>query len=161
MRIKLFSCITLMLLILSATGCKQKEMISPENQAENEPAVQKETNIQKEIPVVKTPEQKAPIVKQVEAVKVTFVELGSDNCMPCRMMKPVMKEIEDKYTAKGVKVIFYDVWTDAGKPYAEKYAIEAIPTQVFLDKDGKEFFRHVGFYPVADIEKVLQKQGVK
>jgi thioredoxin 1 len=36
-----------------------------------------------------------------------------------------------------------------------------MPTQVFLDKDGKEFFRHEGFYPKADIEKMLaEKVGI-
>ena len=27
--------------------------------------------------------------------QVTFVELGSVNCIPCKMMQPIMKEIED------------------------------------------------------------------
>jgi hypothetical protein len=34
-----------------------------------------------------------------EKPKVTFVELGSVNCIPCRMMQPVMKAIEGKNTA--------------------------------------------------------------
>jgi thioredoxin 1 len=93
-------------------------------------------------------------------ILVTFVELGSVNCIPCKMMQPVMAEIEKEYGTQ-VKVVFYDVWTQAGQPYAEKYQIRAIPTQVFLDKDGKEYFRHMGFFPKADIVKVLKKQGVK
>jgi thioredoxin 1 len=60
-----------------------------------------------------------------------------------------------------VKVIFYDVWTKKGKPFAKKYKIRLIPTQVFLDKDGKEFFRHEGFFPKDDLITVLKKQGVK
>jgi thioredoxin 1 len=91
---------------------------------------------------------------------VTFVELGSVNCIPCKMMQPVMAEIEKEYGAQ-VKVMFYDVWTRAGEPFAEKYQIRAIPTQVFLDKNGTEYFRHMGFFPKAEIVKVLQKQGVK
>lgn len=92
--------------------------------------------------------------------QVTFVELGSVKCIPCKQMQPVMKAIEQKYGTQ-VKVVFHDVWTDAGKPYAEKYKIRLIPTQVFLDSQGKEFFRHEGFFPEADIDKLLQKQGVK
>ena len=90
---------------------------------------------------------------------VTFVELGSVNCVPCRMMQPVMEEIEKEYGSR-VKVVFYDVWTPEGEPYAEKYQIRAIPTQVFLDKDGKEFFRHTGFFPKEEIVKVLKKGGI-
>ena len=92
--------------------------------------------------------------------KVTFVELGSVNCIPCKAMQPVMRDIEKEYGDQ-VKVVFYDVWTEEGRPYAEKYRIQAIPTQVFLDKSGKEFFRHMGFYPKAEIDKVLEKRGVK
>lgn len=92
--------------------------------------------------------------------KVTFVELGSVRCIPCQKMQPVMKSIEEKY-GKQVKVVFYDVWTPEGKPYATQYKIEAIPTQVFLDENGKEFFRHVGFFEEEELVKVLKTKGVK
>ena len=92
--------------------------------------------------------------------KVTFVELGSVNCIPCKQMQPVMKSIEEKYSEQ-VKVIFYDVWKDDQKKYAQQYGIELIPTQVFLDENGKEFFRHEGFYPELEIDKLLKTKGLK
>ncbi|HPJ40162.1 MAG TPA: thioredoxin family protein [Spirochaetota bacterium] len=98
-------------------------------------------------------------VEKKEAM-VTFVELGSINCIPCRMMQPVMEKVQNKYGAR-VKVIFYDVWTPAGRPYAQRYGIQAIPTQVFLDKHGKEYFRHQGFLSFENIEEVLRKGGIK
>ncbi|MCF8239831.1 MAG: thioredoxin family protein [Melioribacteraceae bacterium] len=92
--------------------------------------------------------------------KVTFVELGSVNCIPCKQMQPVMKAIEEKYGDQ-VEVVFHDVWKPEEKHYAQEYGIKLIPTQVFLDKNGKEFHRHEGFYPEAEIDKVLQAQGLK
>ena len=92
--------------------------------------------------------------------KVTFIELGSVRCIPCQQMQPVMKSVEEKYGTH-VKVVFHDVWTEAGAPYAQKYGIQAIPTQVFLDENGKEYFRHVGFFPEEELVKVLQQKGVK
>ncbi|BDQ03085.1 thioredoxin family protein [Ignavibacterium sp.] len=92
--------------------------------------------------------------------KVTFIELGSVNCVPCKMMQPVMKAIEEKYGDQ-VKVVFYDVWTKEQKQYAQIYKIKLIPTQVFLDENGKEFHRHEGFYPEAEIDKLLQGKGLK
>lgn len=92
--------------------------------------------------------------------KVTFVELGSVNCIPCKQMQPVMKAIEEKYGDQ-VKVIFYDVWKDDQKKYAKQYGIKLIPTQVFLDSNGKEFHRHEGFYPEAEIDKILMGKGLK
>ena len=49
------------------------------------------------------------------AYKVTFIELGSVNCIPCKMMQPIMKEIEAEYRGQ-VRVVFYDVWTKEGEP---------------------------------------------
>lgn len=92
--------------------------------------------------------------------KVTFIELGSVRCIPCQKMQPIMKSIEEKYS-KDVKVVFYDVWTADGKPYAQKYNINLIPTQVFLDENGKEFFRHEGFFPEEELVKILKLKGVK
>lgn len=92
--------------------------------------------------------------------KVTFIELGSVRCIPCKQMQPIMKSIKEKYTDQ-VNVVFYDVWTEPGAPFAKQYNIEAIPTQVFLDKDGKEYFRHVGFFPEEELVKILQQKGVK
>ena len=92
--------------------------------------------------------------------EVTFYELGSVRCIPCQQMQPVIKSIEEKYKNK-VQVIFYDVWTKEGKEAAKNFTFDAIPTQIFLDKNGKEFFRHVGFLPEAEIVKVLNQKGVK
>lgn len=92
--------------------------------------------------------------------KVTFIELGSVNCIPCKMMQPVMKSIEEKF-GNQVKVVFYDVWTKEQKHYAQIYKIKLIPTQIFLDENGKEFHRHEGFYPEAEIEKLLRSKGLK
>ena len=100
-------------------------------------------------------------VKQdpVKNIKVTFIELGSVRCIPCKAMVPIMKEVEKKY-GNEVKVIFYDVWTAEGQPYASSYKVSGIPTQVFLDENGKEFHRHMGFYPREQLFEVLRKQGV-
>ncbi|MBK7228260.1 MAG: thioredoxin family protein [Ignavibacteriales bacterium] len=100
------------------------------------------------------------VVNRASTSKVTFVELGSVNCIPCKQMQPVMKAIEEKYGDQ-VKVIFYDVWKEDQKKYATQYGIKLIPTQVFLDANGKEFHRHEGFYPEAEIDKILQGKGLK
>ncbi len=95
-----------------------------------------------------------------DEIKVTFVELGSVGCIPCDKMQPIMKEIEEEYKGQ-VKVVFHDVKTAEGQPYIKEFGIRAIPTQVFLDKDGNEYFRHLGFFAKDELLKVLEKQGVK
>ena len=98
--------------------------------------------------------------RKTEELKVTFIELGSVGCVPCRMMQPIMDDVEREYPGQ-VKVVFYDVWTPEGRPYAGKYGIRAIPTQVFLDKDGKEYFRRTGYFPKEELVKILKMQGVE
>ncbi len=100
---------------------------------------------------------KKPVTKPKPLV--TFIELGSVNCIPCKMMKPVMEEIEKEY-GDTISVVFYDV--NKNRQMASKYKIKLIPTQVFLDKNGKEFHRHEGFYPKADIMNLVDKHlGIK
>ncbi|NTW82495.1 MAG: thioredoxin family protein [Chlorobiaceae bacterium] len=91
--------------------------------------------------------------------KVTFVELGSLNCMPCRQMQPIMQAVEKKYGVQ-LKVVFYDIWNPKQSQYAAKYGIRVIPTQVFLDSTGKEFFRHEGFLSEEQIDVLLKQQGL-
>lgn len=99
-------------------------------------------------------------VEQDKQVKVTFIELGSVRCIPCQKMEVVLDSIRKEYP-NDVQVVFHDVWTEAGKPYATKYNIKSIPTQVFLDADGKEFFRHEGFFAKEELIEILKKKGVK
>jgi len=87
--------------------------------------------------------------------QVTFIELGSVSCIPCKMMKPIVAQVEKEYAGR-VKVVFLDVWTADGKVKAAPYKIRVIPTQVFLDKDGNEYYRHEGFFPKEELVKVLE-----
>lgn len=104
-------------------------------------------------------EQKEEAKPLKKNAKIKFVELGSVNCIPCKKMQPVMESIEEKYGDQ-IEVIFYDVWEPDQKKYAKQYKISLIPTQVFLDADGKEFHRHQGFYPEEAIDKILQSKGL-
>ena len=103
---------------------------------------------------------KTSLAKQDTSLfKVTFIELGSVRCIPCIKMQPVIKSIENKY-GNQVNVVFHDVWTPEGKEAAKQYTFNVIPTQLFFDENGKEYFRHEGFFPEDELVKVLQQKGV-
>jgi len=87
----------------------------------------------------------------------TMVDLGANECIPCKMMVPVMEKVEKKYKGKAA-IVFIDVWKD--KEPAKRFGIRAIPTQIFFDKEGKEVYRHTGFMGEADIVGQLKKMGV-
>ena len=88
---------------------------------------------------------------------VTMVDLGADSCIPCKMMAPILEELKQEYQGKAV-IAFIDVRYD--KPAIEKYRLQAIPTQVFFDREGKEVERHVGFMDKGEIVAVLKRLGV-
>ncbi len=90
--------------------------------------------------------------------KAVMLELGSVGCIPCEQMKPVMARLSQQYVGK-LEVIFVDVKKDTKT--ARKFGVTAIPTQVFLDRSGREFTRHLGFFSYDDIKrKVLNKIGL-
>ena len=92
--------------------------------------------------------------------RVTFIELGSERCIPCIEMQKVMKEIQERYGDQ-VRIVFYDVWTPEGQPYARQHGIRVIPTQVFLDAKGQEYFRHEGYFPISEVVEILALEGVR
>jgi len=100
----------------------------------------------------------APTQHSGAAAKVTFVELGSDSCVPCKEMRPVMAGIQKTFGDQ-VEIVFYDVWDDPAP--ANEYGVQMIPTQIFLDETGAEFHRHTGFYPQEDIEALLVERGLE
>lgn len=86
-----------------------------------------------------------------------LLELGARECVPCKMMMPVLKELAEKYPEQ-FTVAFHDVWQDPS--VGEKYGVSVIPTQIFFDKDGKELFRHEGFFPKEDILAKWKELGI-
>jgi len=133
-----------------------------ENTGKSENANQMDT-IKEKAKDLKSKEKKPEVNATQEKPKypiITFIELGSVNCVPCKKMQPIMKSLEEKY-GEQLKVIFYDVWKAEYKPKAAEYGIRLIPTQVFLDHSGKEVHRHEGFYPEEEIDKFLQSKGLK
>jgi thiol-disulfide isomerase/thioredoxin len=103
--------------------------------------------------------------KEIEEVlkqkpKVIFIELGSTHFVPSQKMQLIMASLKQKY-GKQIQVIFYDVMKPDQQKYAEKYNIKTIPTQLFLDSNGKEIMRHEGFLPIDEIEAFLKEKGLK
>lgn len=98
--------------------------------------------------------------EDVKAKKLPkLIDLGAKRCIPCKMMAPILDELKNEY-AGIFEVEFVDVWQRENIAIAEKYKIESIPTQIFLDGDGKELFRHVGYYSKENILSKWKELGV-
>ena len=89
---------------------------------------------------------------------VTMVDLGAKECIPCKMMAPIMEELEKEYQGRAA-VVFIDVWKNPGA--GQQFGIRSIPTQIFYDAQGKEISRHEGFLDKQSIVATLAKLGVQ
>ena len=137
--------ITLLILIFSALFCSQNS-----GEQLDDPKVRQTVNGEENLIIS---DEQLDFSKH----QVTFIELGADKCIPCKAMKPVMHEIAQEYKGT-IQVVFYDVWKTP--EYAKKYGVKLIPTQVFIDKNGEEIFRHVGFYAKENIIKMLKDKSI-
>jgi thioredoxin 1 len=86
-----------------------------------------------------------------------LVDLGSVECIPCKMMAPILEEMKTEYAGRLV-VEFIDV--NVNRAAATRYGIKLIPTQVFFDASGVEVDRNEGFISKEDILARFEKRGV-
>jgi thioredoxin 1 len=85
-----------------------------------------------------------------------IIDFGSDSCIPCQEMAPVLKNANEDYRGKAI-IKFVDVWkyTDA----ANNFPVQVIPTQVFFNADGTPYVPsddlgvEFGFYSLKDTQK--------
>ena len=88
----------------------------------------------------------------------TMVDLGADKCIPCKMMAPIIRKMQEVYKERAA-IVFIDIWKHPEQ--GKKFNIGTMPTQIFYDKDGKEFYRHEGFLSEHGIRTVFEKVGIK
>ena len=86
-----------------------------------------------------------------------LVDLGADKCIPCKMMAPILEEMKTAYAGQ-LQVDFIDVWKNPDA--SEQYGVRVIPTQIFYDAQGKELFRHEGFFAKEDMLAKWKALGV-
>ena len=86
-----------------------------------------------------------------------LIDLGAGKCASCKMMTSILDELKTTYAGK-LDVVFIDVWEN--KQAGDQYGIRMIPTQIFYAADGKELFRHEGFFAKEDILAKWKELGV-
>ena len=72
-----------------------------------------------------------------------LIDLGATTCIPCKAMAPILEQLKHDFDGR-FGVTFIDVWQEPAA--GEAYGVQLIPTQIFFDAQGKELFRHVGFF---------------
>lgn len=99
-----------------------------------------------------------PFTKVVKNGRPTVLDLGSNTCIPCKMMKPILDELEQEYKGKA-NILVIEI--GEYRELARQYRVRVIPTQIFFDKNGNEAWRHEGFLAKEDIQAKLRELGVE
>ncbi len=144
--------------VRTPSGNASLAMEPPKSGTSATPVASPDKSSQKTVQALETVPPLAPAATPAPENKLPkLLDLGAKKCIPCKMMAPLLEELAKDYKGR-MDVEFIDVWENPGA--AEKFGIQSIPTQIFYDADGKEFYRHVGFYPKEDILAKFKEKGI-
>jgi thioredoxin 1 len=97
------------------------------------------------------------LAQALKSGRPVLVDFGSNSCVPCRQLRPILLEIKKEQEGK-LEVLVIDVYKHQN--LSSEYRIQVIPTLVFFDSSGKEMFRQQGFMPKAALTEHIKKIGV-
>lgn len=90
----------------------------------------------------------------------TIIMFKTDTCPYCVEMEKelslVSKEREGRFN-----IYYARLEEEKNIDLADKYDAKVVPTTVFLDKEGREFYIHQGLMKKDNIEVILNSLGVK
>ncbi len=86
----------------------------------------------------------------------TLVDFYADWCGPCKMLSPVLEQLDKEYENK-VNIVKVDVDVEHG--LARQFGVQSIPTLI-LFKDGKEIEKTMGFRPKPMFEQMFSSHGI-
>ncbi len=87
---------------------------------------------------------------------IKVYKLGAEWCGPCRVMKPTINTLMEKYNVEGSDVQIIDVDIDADKTLAEEHSVRSIPTTLFMVNDELAIKRG-GVLDRTAIEQIIQE----
>jgi len=99
---------------------------------------------------------KNPLTEALKNGKPTVLDIGAGTCIPCKMMKPIFEELEKEYEGKA-NILLLEI--SDHRDIANKYKVKVIPTQIFFDKDGNQYWWHEGFLSKEEIIKKINESG--
>ncbi|MBD3406215.1 MAG: redoxin domain-containing protein [Candidatus Lokiarchaeota archaeon] len=102
--------------------------------------------------------------KIVSENKVVFLDCHATWCGPCKTLSPILEELDDKFSEKGLKVVKLDV--DQNREFSTTHQVTGVPSVfvysegkqvVFDDGKGKKMDRLVGVMPPEIYSQIAEE----
>lgn len=87
----------------------------------------------------------------LESELPVLVDFYTEWCPPCRVLSPILEELNEKY-AKKINIARFNI--EKGQEIASKYEVMSVPTLIIF-QGGKERKRLVGLQSQEKLEKIL------
>ncbi|HKL34142.1 MAG TPA: thioredoxin family protein [Tangfeifania sp.] len=84
----------------------------------------------------------------------TLLEFKSNSCSICKRMEPELEKIRQTSDEK-INVMVLNIMNQNSLNVMKYFGISAVPAQLLLDKNGKEFFRNYGYIPAEDLKRQI------
>ncbi len=86
-----------------------------------------------------------------EGKKPCLIDFYADWCGPCKMVAPVLEELQKEY---GDEIVIYKVDTEEQQELAGMFGIQSIPSLLFVPTDGQPQMA-MGALPKASFEQAI------
>lgn len=80
-----------------------------------------------------------------------MIDFYADWCGPCKMVAPVLEELQKEY---GEKLVIYKVDTESERELAGLFGIQSIPSLLFVPVDGQPQMA-MGALPKSTFERAI------
>lgn len=83
-----------------------------------------------------------------------FIDFYADWCGPCRMMAPVIEDLERECRGSSVRILKVDVDLPSSDDLERKYNVNSIPRYILVDSTGKVYHDWLGSGPASMFDPV-------
>jgi thioredoxin len=88
--------------------------------------------------------------------KPLLLDFTRDHCLPCEIMAPWVADISSRY-AKQLGVLEINLDRTKNKKLGIYFKVRSVPTQIYIDKTGREIYRHFGMATLKQMELTLKQ----
>lgn len=88
-----------------------------------------------------------------EGTKPCLIDFYADWCGPCKMVAPVLDELQQEY---GDSIVIYKVNTEEQQELAGMFGVQSIPSLLFVPQEGQPQMA-MGALPKQTFEKAISE----